>query len=111
MTEREAIENHRKMWKWIAIQTLKQKRIVQKEGYLINTEYIGIDNDCFCCEYTKRYNDNCVKCPIDWCSVNNHCCDDGTLYEKWLECSINDDYRESAYLAYKISKLPGRENV
>lgn len=33
MTRKEAIENHRKMWNWIADETVKQQRKVLKSEY------------------------------------------------------------------------------
>ena len=36
MTKQEAIENHRKMWEWIAEETQKQRRCVSKAEYQIS---------------------------------------------------------------------------
>lgn len=115
LTFDEAVENHRKMWRWIAIQTLKKKRIVIKSEYIAAFNSQTILNNCFCCEYTVQFHTglNCLYCPIEWNS-----------YERFYNCERNRDsygiygrwyktknYKEAALLAYKISKLPARKKI
>ncbi len=108
-----AIREHRKMWKWIAIQSMKEKRKVQECEYL---KLIWIDESelyCsdFCCHYVNSSNRFafCDDCPLEWpgggcclCSRNENLVG---LYAQWYDCN---DYKKSAFLAYKISKLPER---
>lgn len=110
MTKQEAVENHRKMWKWIAVQTLRQKRLVGKTEYLDNTKYYDICNACFCCEYVYDIDVNFIRdcsnyCPIDF-GKHRHCCGDHTLYNEWRHLYYPSEYKKAALLAYKISKLP-----
>lgn len=120
MTKQEAISNFRKMWKWIALETMKQKRIINKDEYFIEHDLEDIYFDCYCCEYSnnKREKHNqqlCINCPISFPSKCKEfmCCDnksiDDGLFNQWLEISFEQFYKESALLAYKISKLPERK--
>ena len=74
LTKEQAIKEHRKMWKWISRQIMKD----YKENYSIkdiasykkiylenNFENEYIYNNCFCCEYAGiQY--RCVSCLIYW---------------------------------------------
>lgn len=117
MTKKEAIENHRKMWLWIAKNTLKSGYILTKNDYFTFSDYEGDipARKCFCCEavwcYIKDFT-YCDRCPIDF---GGYCASKGGLYNKWFNISIrNGDlsrYKEAALLAYKISKLPERKDI
>ena len=73
-----AIKQHRKMWKWISRQIMKDykethsiKTIVSyKKIYLENNfKNVIIENSCFCCEYahSKSRIQRCVdNCPLYW---------------------------------------------
>lgn len=120
MTKQEAIENHRKMWLWIAKKTLKDQFIYTKKDYFNLTDF---DEDlpekqCFCCSYaynhTIGYSD-CDKCPIDF--GYSDCTHLGSLYLEWVNIVMDyghrylNNWKKAALLAYKISKLPEREGV
>lgn len=106
MTKKEAVENHRKMWRWIAEKTLERKRKVWKYEYFIENKLDPPINYCFCCGYTSQFTGDwgdCVKCPINW--DNTYCMD--SYYLDWSECE--DSYRGCAYYADLIANLPERE--
>lgn len=129
MTKQEAIENHRKMWNWIADETLKQGRIVRKREYLdrfyndeYNTEYII--GDCFCCQYDYEQsmnqiinvkNRNCKYCPINFGegNIETSCINgDDSPYRKWLIAFKRQHLiEEAAKYAREIAELPEREDV
>lgn len=114
LTKSEAIANHRKMWRWIATQTRKQKRKVEKWEYF---EHFKIPKEeipyslCYCCEYDVGY---CQKCPVNWGRKFNGCCDkdeysDGQgLFALWR---VTADWQKAAHLAEQIAELPEREDV
>ena len=101
LTREQAVVNHRKMWNWIADETLKQKKRVEKKEYF-NFFGIALEDTpkkfCYCCEFADFI---CYRCPIDW-SPKRDCCDDG-LFAKWLHCK---DYKEASILARQIAELP-----
>lgn len=76
LTKEQAIENHRKMWNWIADQYEMgcQLHIDVIKGTYMNLFYprTRVLCDCFCCEYAGEggddctYQANCNKCPIKW---------------------------------------------
>ncbi len=119
ITLKDAVDGFRKQWNWMADETLRQKRKVEKEEYF-DTQ--GIDERdrpilcCYLCEYThslKKYNPDmvvCNNCPINWGGKIGNCCskdvrdDDKGLYEEWEK--TNDDYEEAARLAREIANLP-----
>lgn len=114
LTKSEAIANHRKMWNWIADETLKQERLVEKREYF---EAHGITdiprNECYCCESVfYEYYKYCLNCPIDWGGEFNTCvdrdsiCDRKGLFALWL---LEFDYIKSAELAKRIAELPERK--
>lgn len=108
MTKQEAIENHRKMWLWIAKRILKEQKCgyisTIKNLYFLENNISKVENDCFCCEYG-----DCIECPINWGTIS---VDDGKLIRKCCYISLygsfinNMSYRKAALIAYKISKLP-----
>ena len=118
LTKEQAIEEHRKMWRWIAEETEKRQKIVHKEDYF--KEYFPAEIifcNCFCCEYAVRISgiSECKFCPIDWDSKYNHCMcmnknfrHDG-LYSLWGFATSCDDWKEAAELARQIAELPERK--
>lgn len=117
LTKEEAIANHRKMWRWIADETLKQKYKVWKWDYFLTHGIKGLDmpfHQCYCCEYTidKDYVD-CSRCPIDWggefgtCKHRDIVNDNKGLYVLW--CDELDDYLKAAEMAKQIAELPERK--
>lgn len=137
-TKDQAITEHRKMWRWIYDETVKQKRPVSKEEYLEKNNIFGLYCDCFLCEYSideRNKNDAdfhmCDYCPLDWDSkFKNECkctwkadfkpkTDIGFkiieklfagYYYRWNEAYIKGDYKEAAKYAYKIANLKEKKN-
>lgn len=126
LSREEAIENHRKMWQWIAEETLKREKIVCKEEYL--EEYFPnevICCDCFCCEYGRqqinlgydmRY--GCKFCPLDWdSSTTVMCCDRFTddddlgWFALWEKITKVLNWQQASELAKIIAELPERKEV
>ena len=128
LTKEQALEEHRKMWNWIADQ-YENGRVgdihAMKEEYIEETEYRErILHNCFCCEYTTQKQDSlniCKHCPVVW----------GTeVYDKFFPCEhflsayekLRDescklfygvliDIEKCARLAREIANLPERECV
>ena len=137
LTKKQAIEEHRKMWNWIA-DAIKNKEdcpavvsrydwksliVDLKRHYLLNykgQKYKDIRAHCFCCEYADDtsngvyYNiDNCRYCPVIWSGSTRGCCDEYGEYEELASLhGYSDENKEKAYkLALKIANLPEREGV
>lgn len=114
LTKDEAIANHRKMWNWIAEETLKQKCKVEKWEYFKSHRITDIPlRECYCCEYAFNGNySDCEKCPIEWGGKHGSCTgrdsvdDIRGLYALWLQ---EPDYIKAAKLAKKIAELPERK--
>lgn len=134
ITKRQAIEEHRKMWNWIADETKKQKKCIDKIDYIMHAQLDRLKDyqllqtreHCFCCvynrnEYNKKSNPekfDCTNCPIDWNSkTKSYMCEhtdidnwDG-LYSKWSEAWDNNDYRAASEIARKIANLPEKGDM
>lgn len=117
----EAIENHRKMWSWIADETEKRKRIVNKSDYFIEN---GIDLCycmCFCCQYAfdnskimrnEKVERDCNICPIEWGGKILKCCDCNTKYDQWKDNAlVSGNWKKSSQYAREIANLPAREET
>lgn len=114
LTFDEAIENHRKMWNWIADETERRKRIVSKGEYFReNNMFCDITNKCYCCEYGVQQTGvvngtiKCSVCPINW--EADICEEYGSPYNKWD--NTYHDYKLSAKYARQIANLPVREEA
>lgn len=137
LTKKQAIEEHRKMWNWIA-DAIKNKEdclaVVSrynwdsliaklKYRYLLNykgQKYKDIYTHCFCCEYADNVRNNtyydinfCRYCPVMWSGSTGYCCG---KYGEYIELislrGYSDENKEKAYiLALKIANLPEREGV
>lgn len=111
LTKQQTIAEHRKMWRWIADETKKQGRMVEKAEYF---DAMGISpedrpaGNCYCCDYTDG---NCLKCPIEWggdygTCLDRYTYDDGKgLFGQWIH---TNNPEEAARLAHKIAELPER---
>jgi hypothetical protein len=126
LTKQEAIENHRKMWNWIADELEKGNGPKYYNVINIKTEYfikhnIKPENTpksyCYCCEYAKSIKPSldCGDCPLKWPNTDDSNClqqflADG-LYIKIRRLFIKKGYKKAAKLARKIANLPEREDV
>ena len=122
ITKEWTIAEHRKMWRWIAEETLKRERIVYKKEYL--EEYFPNEDircNCFCCEYDKQKtnseeNIGCKFCPLDWgsdcstaqCMDKSYSNDNSNLFALLAKIS---DWKEAVKLAKQIAELPERKDV
>lgn len=106
LTREQAIAEHRKLWNWLADETIRTKTPTPKFAYFV----LKLTNDvplfgCYCCEYTHRFlNGTCEQCPINW--EHGHC----TLseYKDWLTAYELNDYEFAAKYARIIANLPER---
>lgn len=128
LSREQAINEHRKMWSWIAenVEKLKPKCIEE-----IKCEYLQIhDLDfkdvyhlCFLCEYArhemKKYISVsdlkviCEFCPIEWDS--DRCYRSNTLFNNTIYNKIDNSialkiYSKASYYARLIAELPEKEN-
>ena len=115
LTKERAITLHRRMWRWIGLKTLKEKRCVKKEEWFkrfgLKTIYCG----CYCCEYARSLllyfhlgRDRCVHCPINW-GGKRDCCDGKALFALWKYEKDMDNWQEAGKLALQIAELPERD--
>lgn len=113
LTRKQAIKNHRKMWRWIKEKTLERRRCVSKDEYFI--EHNIHDSDipflgCYACDYIRG--EPCEKCPIQWdgvsCSVLNKRGDGQGVFSKWVTAIMDSDFEKAAELAGIIAELPER---
>ena len=113
LTREEAIRKHREMWNWIAGETEKQKRCMDKWEYFTShgiTEENLPNMQCFCCEYTKS--EPCGKCPVIWGDTLLAACSDPYgEYRLFTEAVRNDNWRISAKYARIIVNLPERSET
>lgn len=138
MTREQAIAEHRKMWNWIADETLKRQQKVNKVDYLYNLKKqfcsegkcigdCGICNEyllekckpksqCYCCEYARKHIKTedqfylCNRCPIQWKNVYGENCK-GCCANRGLfkEWDSLTNYKVAAELARMIAELPEKE--
>lgn len=111
LTKEQAVEEHRKMWNWIAEETEKRRAVITKEDYL--REFYPdeeIKNVCFCCQYACQLADLvlCDYCPIDWANEEG-CLWYGSAYEKWRRSKHMGNWRQAAAFAREIAELPERD--
>ena len=125
LTREQAIEEHRKMWNWIADQHENGELSADLKAKYIEVFFPGesILHHCFCCEYS-RLSDNlfsCDSCPFNWgenLGINSHMCidkyyeDDACgLYSLWLDEVVYGNPINAKILAREIADLPEREGV
>lgn len=126
-----AIENHRKMWNWIA-DAYESGRVSPvrelKHEYLNMTGNKNILGDCFLCDYAgyspvyscSNYAYDCSKCLLYWGTPSNSSVTEGfcmdRLYlndEDGLYAQLIDegDFKERSDIARKIANLPVRSDI
>ena len=135
LSKKETIEEHRKMWNWIA------ERLTAENGKNIDElkfEYCeqfadyAILNQCFCCQYVENHmNDDepmrCDLCPLEWGTENQvgkYFCEKGLVgkplpFEEeyghglWLKAmkaiSEYKDYELAREIAKQIAELPEKK--
>lgn len=111
LTFKEAVEQHRKMWNWIAdnVEEIKPDYANEiKEKYL--KEFFPnelIFCDCFCCKYDMYFENNCKYCPIVW--KLNSCANSG--YGNFVSAVLGGDCARAAKIAREIANLPARQKI
>lgn len=125
LSKEEAINEHRKMWNWIAEETIKRKTIVTKDDYMHEAfkkehPYRSTPQSlCFCCEYTRQQNESCSKCPIEWPSYEDRCNVNNSPFYEWdsIVTSIQmrgvvtqNELKVLSSLAKDIANLPEKED-
>lgn len=104
-----AVQDFRQMWRWMAKEAIKRKRIIQKDEYFVENKIECCpEYYCYLCGYAEY---GCTECPVDWGS--ERCTDDDSIYKKWYYATHFFKDRESihnivksAFLCYRISCLP-----
>lgn len=73
LTKQQTLEEHRKMWNWIAEQYEKGCKSSVHELKLDYAVKTGCEamllHDCFCCQYAyenSKWEHRCTKCPVIW---------------------------------------------
>lgn len=120
LTRKQAITEHRKMWRWIAKQYENKYDISPynlKKIYFLENWYDDpslIRSYCFLCEYVKELGDEgCNNCPLVW-GTTGDCmktsCEHRGLYGKLMDCYyLNRDIEKCAKLARQIAELPEKQ--
>ena len=124
LTKQKAIEEHRKMWNWIAEQYENgstEEAYMLKEQYCRDHGYFIISNECFCCEYDNQVANNvcdgCKYCPLLWgteSKTSDFFCeykDTGLWTRMWQLTRYGStilEHIEAAKIARQIANLPER---
>ena len=130
LTKKQAIEEHRKMWTWIAEQIKNDdgkysEKLYNHVVYRMKREYVelyfpgeAVRAYCFCCEYTFNMHPNtlCAHCPIVWgdedTNVETDCINTQSSPYRSLKCLIYPFDKRLAYnKALKIANLPERSEA
>lgn len=127
LTKKKTIEEHRKMWNWIADQLEKphnSKTVEQLKIQYCDIHEVAPRHECFCCAYAAQFiqnnrYENCVFCPVCWDSdMKKYMCENrsGEFDEQgmWLraqDLSKYKEYQEAAIIARQIAELLERPDM
>ncbi len=118
LTRAQAIEEHRKMWHWIAAKIAAEQKIFKPEDYLKKfypNKHIYLNS--FCCEYANPIvNENCNRCPINWkstadrymCGNKDNITAGKGFLDRWIKSAGYGDYFMASHYATIIAELPQR---
>lgn len=133
LSREQTIIEHRKMWNWIAEETLKRKVKVTKNDYFLEHPECKAPffANCYCCDYAMEqfrqyksyyYKDKkdkvsfCDFCPIKWGSKTKDKCIKYTsdiigVFAKGIfaKYEYTNKYKSAARLAKIIAELPEKE--
>lgn len=129
LTREQAIAEFRKMWNWIADETERRNRVVEKIEYFEENGLEEVVNDCFLCEYDAQCDANypaCYFCPIYFGKMKEEddyeraCIDaEWSPYDSWQirkeNCAFDrvtplaEKYGALAKYAREVANLPERE--
>lgn len=114
LTKERAVTLHRRMWRWIGLKTLKEKRCVEKYDWFDKFGLERIKSLCYCCEYAQQIADNsslsCEACPVDW-GVRTCTAPGRGLYDLWCGTVKDGNWQKAGKLALQIAELPEREEI
>lgn len=126
ISKSEAIENHRKLWNWIANRNKEcidaQTKPIDKKQYFTENAIpssLRPEWNCYLCDYALYQaegdaDNRCKFCPIDWSNRGafnvSECIDNNedSIYGLFLESVTFEDTEECARLAKIIANLPER---
>lgn len=115
LTRQQAIQEHRRMWCWIANESERLCIPVCKHTYLNNFfDRVFVMSDCFLCDYSHSIRNSVVEktcnyCPLSWSASGKERCIAGDCdgyYDLWSAAYTFGDYIEAARLARIIANLP-----
>ena len=124
LTKQQAIQEHRKMWNWIAdrYKAGEKHYIRELKKLYIHIAYPGesLLSDCFCCESVLE--ESCSSCPLIWGETEDATCEYSNawdymqgkttgIYAQLRMLTIRKDFDnlEAECLARQIANLPERE--
>lgn len=115
LTREQAINEFRRMWAWIAVETYGCRMKMHKEDYMETFGYGGIACECFLCEYgVNRQKDDesiCEYCPITFLDDHGRECEcsvDGTAFMNWNDALT---WQDAAKYAWEIANLEEKSEV
>lgn len=117
MSKKEAVAAHRKMWNWIADETLKRRCCVHKSEYFNFSGYKGVIpfSSCFCCQYNKERQGGgtvpCIECPIVFNPLSKtpiNCVSSESSFKRWGDALRDGRWNLAAKYAREIAELPER---
>ena len=111
MTREQAVNEFRRMWAWIAMETYGCKQKADKKEYMELFGFEDISNDCFLCEYAFQQRTplegGCEHCPIEFRDSFGNITECGellTAYTKWYNTAWWD-WKRAAEYAWEIANL------
>lgn len=107
---KKAIENHRKMWRWLAEHPDKGKL----EYLMAHDPKAKLACHCYLCDYAEKREGkrrvaglSCGSCPLDW--RGKTCGRFDSLFDKWRKYSLAS-LKERGDIARQIAELPERKD-
>lgn len=108
----DAIAKHRTMWRTIAEETRKQKRIYHKSDYIkdYDPSVQDLESHCYACDYAfSLCAGDCSDCLFHWPEVhkttNNYRPCIKSYYFYWRNLKNDNEWERAADLAEKIANL------
>lgn len=115
---KECVDSHKKLWMWIANETRRKKRKINKIDYFLINHILDIpENTCYFCNFVHcvslknnsiNLGDPCqFCCPGNWANSKNTCSHSNTLYTSFTFTSTYN-WKKAADLAEQIANIPIR---
>lgn len=110
LTKEQAIKNHREFWNWIADETYRIGRCVNKLDAVLQ---FNVENElvamCWLCNYNGSICASGKECILKWpggrCTYSD-CGKTTGLYKRWHEAVADRDVYQAEKLAREIANLP-----